>query len=99
MTPTRLRLGLRDQFRAALGTVAGDRYLRPDVVDGDHGPEMAWTVHERTVMLRLVNQLRAEMGRDPVGDREVWLADQRSAGRTDWFYQFALRCADLVLQD
>ena len=88
-----------DSLREALAVAQEQRAQRPDPVDGPHGPECAWAVYEREVMLDAVNRLRA--GIDPglplVAMAEVERADQSAAGHVDYSRKFAWGCAELVL--
>ena len=90
---------LSDSLRQELAAAQEQRAQRPDLINGPHGPECAWAVHEREVMLDAVNRLRA--GIDPglplVAMAEVERADQSAAGHVDYSRKFAWGCAEMVL--
>ena len=87
------------RLREVLATAQEQRAQRPDLVDGPHGPECAWAVYEREVMLDAVNRLRAgiDPSLPPVAMAEVERADQSAAGHVDYSRKFAWGCAELVL--
>lgn len=93
-------LTVRDRLRVTLGAATGERHLRSWWVDDPDGGEMAWTVHERDVVLAEVNTIRRELGRvPPVTAEQVRDADQESTGHADWIEKFVWRCAELAVTD
>jgi hypothetical protein len=104
-TPTTARTydllrALSDSLYKELAEAQAQRDRRPDLIDGPHGPECAWVIHEREVMLGAVNRLRAgiDAGLPPVAMAEVERADQLACGHVDYSRKFAWRCAELVLE-
>jgi hypothetical protein len=90
---------LSDSLRGVLAAAQSQRHQRPDLIDGPYGPECAWAVHEREVMLGAVNRLRAGIDAElpPVTMVEVERADQMACGHVDYSLKFAWGCAELVL--
>ncbi len=90
---------LSDSLREVLAAAQELRDQRPDLIDGPQGPECAWAIHEREVMLGAVNRLRAGIDAElpPVTMAEVERADQLACGHVDYSRKFAWGCAELVL--
>lgn len=88
-----------DSLREVLAAAQEQRHQRPDLINTAHGPECAWAVHEREVMLDAVNRLRVGLDANlpPVTMAEVEQADQSAAGHVDYSRKFAWGCAELVL--
>lgn len=82
---------LSDSLRQSLAAAQEQRDQRPDLINGPHGPECAWTVYEREVMLDAVNRLRA--GIDP----ELAPVTMAEVEHADYSRKFAWSCAELVL--
>jgi hypothetical protein len=52
---------------------------------------------ERLAMWRKVNEVRAELGKDPLPLRSVEEVEQYALGHFDYGLKFALYCSELVL--
>lgn len=90
---------LSDSLREVLAAAQEQRGQRPGLVDTPRGPECAWAVYEREVMLDAVNRLRAGLDPElpPVTMAEVERVDRRAAGHVDYSRKFAWGCAELVM--
>lgn len=84
-------------LRARLTAATQTRSQRPDTVTTPNGPEPAWVVYERGVMLDATNRIRAQHGLPPVDLAAIERIDNSAAGHIDWLDKFALRCAALAV--
>lgn len=89
---------LADEFESLLIAMAGERDQHREVVETAHGPEMAWTLHERVAMWSHVNALRGGRGKSPVDLEAVARIDRYHTGHVDWCRKFAFECALLVVK-
>lgn len=67
--------------------------------DGSEGAEIGWVVHEWDTMHAEVNRLRARHGLGPVSIVEVRSAEALACGHSDYASKYALKCANLVIDD
>lgn len=88
-----VRLG---RFTVVLTAAQAERHLRRDVVDVPGSTELAWVLHERQVMLDLVNTERAAEGKEPVEMAAVVRVEHSAMGGIDYTHKYALRCVFLV---
>lgn len=84
------------QMGAVLLDASKQRDQRRTVVDTVDGPEMAWTMFERSEMLAEVNRVRVQRGHPPVGLAEITLVDNLASGHCDWFEKFSFYCAEVA---
>lgn len=85
-----------DYLRQVLMTAQGERGQRPDLVEGEFGPECEWAVYERHVMHDAVNRLRAGQSLPPLPLADVERVEQLAAGHCDYTAKFAFYCAELA---
>lgn len=88
-----------DQFKAKLVQAQKDRPRRGDiVVDPVTGQsEIAWMLHERQMMLDLVNEYRRQHGREPAMMAEVVQLETIASGHIDYTNKWAWYCAHLAV--
>lgn len=91
------RLQLTDQLHRVLREAAQQRDLRGDL-DPATG-ELGWVLFERQQMLGAVNRAREAAGRALVTEDQVRVAAMTATGHIDYAQKFALRCADLALEE
>ena len=82
------------RFETILSDAAAHRAERDDL---DDSGRPAWIAYELQIMHEAVNAHRAENGLAPVDIAAVETVESRAAGHSDYLTQFALGCADLVL--
>jgi hypothetical protein len=61
----------------------------------DQFPGLGWIDHERVMMLKAVNLLRA--GSDPVTLAQIEHVETMACGHSDYARKFALYCAELAV--
>jgi hypothetical protein len=96
---SRERQALIARFERVFKAAAAQRHLRPEMVTTPTGrSEVAWVLHELTVMHDEVNQARAERGLPPVDRRLVESAEQAACGHVDYATKWPIYCAEIVMR-
>ena len=67
-------------------------------LDIDKITESGWVLYERLLMLRVVNEQRAILGKRQVMINRVRAAERTSEGHIDYAHKFAVACRDIVLE-
>jgi hypothetical protein len=95
-----LNQSLRDlaaQFRSTLGAAQEERSRRDDFVTIDGETEPGWVFHERDVMHRKVNRIRANAGLPEVPIEAVKQVERHACGHVDYTAKYAFYCAEIAL--
>ena len=87
-----------DALRATLAREQELRGLRPHLVDGPDGPELAWATYERNRMHQKVKDLRADLGLPAIPLEDILRAERQAVGHSDYSLKFAFYCAELTVK-
>lgn len=76
-----------------------ERMVEVDLPDWAHRHtfmSMGWWVYEVEEMASKVNQLRAEIDKEPIETEEIARVDSQAGGHSDYSRKFAFYCAEIV---
>jgi hypothetical protein len=95
-----LNQSLRDlaaQFRTALVAAQEERSQRDEFVTINGETECGWVFHERDVMYRETNWVRADAGLPEVPVEAIKAVERQACGHCDYTLKYAFYCAELAL--
>jgi hypothetical protein len=98
--PAALNQSLRDlaaRFRSTLGAAQEERGQRDDFATINGETELGWVFHERAVMHREVNWVRADAGLTEVPIEAVKQVERHACGHVDYTAKYAFYCAEIAL--
>ena len=93
MLPSQLVFANGQCYRNALH-LKMEEALVAKAKERDQDPD--WIETEQRMMLALINERRAELGKTPVDLEDVQRVEQNALGHFDYGHKFALYCAELA---